>query len=355
MRLRGMLRKIFFVFLALILLFGSIFSIFVYQSKSDKGQFLGERVFRIKSGEDIWSVAGRLESDQLVASQWFFLWSAWRGELTGKVYAGDYVIRGGLTAPEVVHIFLSTKGKAEEVRITFPEGITMDRMAEILSSNQFDGDEFLQLAKNPLPKWRSTYVTLADLPEGASLEGFLFPATYTFLLTASPQEILETMLASFDRRFQEAGLLEETKRQGKSVFDMVIMASILEREIGNVGTGKQSWDDVARDRKIVSDIFWRRITDNHPLQSDATLAYTLEETKIQYSFKETRTESPYNSYINKGLPPGPISNPGEISLNAAFFSTPNDYYYFLNNPKTGTAFFAVTFEEHKQNKVKNGL
>ena len=159
------------------------------------------------------------------------------------------------------------------------------------------------------------------------------------------------MLANFGARFG-SDFQDETKRQGKSVFEIVTMASILEREIGTVN---QSEDSIENDRKMVSDIFWRRIAENHALESCATVQYVLGTSKTQLSYEETRVNSPYNTYINKGLPPGPIANPGLVSLRAALFPVKNDFYYFLNNPKTGETFFAKTFEEHQANKAKNGL
>lgn len=345
------MKKLFFVFFLICLVSGVIAGVFVYWAKSSTGSFTGEKLFHIETGEDITLIAERLESERLVASKWHFLWSAWRGGLGGKVRAGDFVISGKLTAPEVVVILRSEEGKPKQMTLTFPEGWESKKIAARLSANRFDGDGFLTLVKNPLPEWREHYSILSSLPMNASLEGFLFPDTYTFLLTATPEEIVEKMLRNFEIRFEDT-LRQEAVRQGKSVFDIVILASILEREIG---TANQSATDIERDRKMVSDIFWRRIADQHALESCATVQFILGTNKAQLSFDETRTPSPYNTYINKGLPPGPIGNPGTISLRAALFPSPNMYYFFLNHPETGKTFFAITFEEHKQNKQKTGL
>lgn len=346
-----MLKKILFIFLALFFVAGVSAGVFLYQARSAKGSFVGEKVFHIEDREDIMSIARRLEDAHLVASRWYFLWSAWRGGLQGKVRAGDFVISGKLTAPEVVATFLSEDGKPKEITLTFPEGWDAKKMAARLSANQFDGDGFLALVKNPLPEWRQQYSLLSRLPAGASLEGFLFPDTYTFRLDATPRDIVEKMLRNFETRFND-DLQQEATRQGKRVFDIVILASILEREIG---TANQSVGTIERDRKMVSDLFWRRLKDGHALESCATVQFVLGTSKTQLSFEETRTPSPYNTYINTGLPPGPIGNPGLVSLRAALFPTPNDFYFFLNNPTTGKIFFAKTFEEHQKNKAQNGL
>ena len=131
---------------------------------------------------------------------------------------------------------------------------------------------------------------------------------------------------------------------GKARYEALTLSSIVEMEVRTDA-----------DRKIVADIFRRRIDAGMPLQSDATVRYALGVTKVKHSLTDIAVDSPYNTYVNKGLPPGPISNPGLSSLQAVLTPTPNQYLYFLNNPNTGETVFAKTFEEHIANKAKNGL
>ena len=100
---------------------------------------------------------------------------------------------------------------------------------------------------------------------------------------------------------------------------------------------------------------WKRINENRTLQSCATLAFILGENKKQYSFEDTRIDSPYNTYLNKGLPPGPINNPGLVSIKAAIYPEATNYNYFLTDPKTGQTIFSKTIDEHNANKTKYGL
>ena len=347
-----MLKRVLWGILAGVAVSGLCAGVFVYRERSVKSGFVGERLFHIDERESVFSMARRLESEHLVASRWYFLWSAWRGGLQGKIHAGDFVIPGRLTSPEVVTVFLSNDGKPKEITLTFPEGWTAKQMAARLSANGFDGDGFLSLVAKPLPEWRAKYPILASVPDGASLEGFLFPDTYTFLLSATPEDVVSKMLRDFETRFS-TDMRAETERQGKIVFQIVTLASIVEREIG---TANQSDEDIARERGMVSDLFWRRLADGHALESDATVQYARGgEAKVQHSARDIAVDSPYNTYANKGLPPGPISNPGLVSLRAALFPIANDYYFFLNNPKTGQTFFSKTFEEHVKNKAANGL
>lgn len=136
----------------------------------------------------------------------------------------------------------------------------------------------------------------------------------------------------------------EIEKREKTIYEIVTMASILEKEV-----------KTPEDMKIVSGIFWKRIDQGRPLQSCATIAYVLGREKKQYSYEDTRTPSPYNTYINKGLPPGPINNPGMNSILAAVYPKETDYNYFLTDPETGKTIFSKTLEEHEENKVKYGL
>ncbi|MBU4082674.1 endolytic transglycosylase MltG, partial [Patescibacteria group bacterium] len=132
----------------------------------------------------------------------------------------------------------------------------------------------------------------------------------------------------------------EIKKQGKTVEEVVIMASILEKEVRT-----------DRDRRIASGIFWRRLGNNYPLQSCATIAYILDEDKWRYSTEDTKVDSPYNSYQNVGLPKGPICNPGLSAIRAAINPQENDYNFFLSKPD-GETVFSKTLEEHNTNKAK---
>ena len=159
-----------------------------------------ERLFHIGQGEGVRSIAGRLESDHVIVSQWLFLAYLWAEGLRGKTVAGDYVLSGQLTIPEI--ILKLTQGEAESlsVTVTFPEGWESRRMADRLTANNLPGDEFLTLVQHPKPEWRDRFVFLQGLPPDASLEGFLFPDTYSFFKKAQAEDIVVAMLGTFNRR-----------------------------------------------------------------------------------------------------------------------------------------------------------
>ncbi|KKQ14969.1 MAG: hypothetical protein US25_C0015G0002 [Candidatus Moranbacteria bacterium GW2011_GWE1_36_7] len=139
-------------------------------------------------------------------------------------------------------------------------------------------------------------------------------------------------------------LLDEISKQKKTLYDVITMASIIEGEV-----------QTDEDRKIVSGLFWNRLKIGQAFGSDATLEYVLGGNKRQHSLAETKTDSPYNTYLYKGLPPGPVSNPGISAIRAAIYPIETEYNYFLSDPKTGKTIFSKTFEEHVVNKGKYGL
>lgn len=301
-----------------------------------------ERLFHINQGESVRSIAERLESDHLVVSQWLFLAYLWEQNLRGKTVAGDYLLSGQLTIPEIALKLTSGAVESVSVTVTFPEGWDSRKMAERLTANNLPGEEFLNLVQHPKPEWRAEFSVLQSVPQNASLEGFLFPDTYTFFKKASAEDIVVAMVGNFEKHWTAVNVGPSDATV--SPFAVVTMASIVENEVKTTG-----------DRKLVADLFWRRIANGQRLESDATIQYIDGKNTQQHSVAETRIDSPYNTYTNKGLPPGPIGNPGEDALDAALHPTPNQFVFFLSDTVTGETVFAKTFEEHLANKKAHGL
>jgi UPF0755 protein len=301
-----------------------------------------EQNFEIKSGEGVQEIGQQLENSQLVKSKYYFDYYIWKTGSRGKIKAGKYELKGTMTIPEIVQVLSLGEIFSNEVRVTFPEGMSAKGMAEILTQKGFDGDAFLADVKNG-SGIEANYDFLKDTPQNSNLEGFLFPDTYIFFKDAKPEEIADRMLQNFGEKLTSK-LREDIQSQGRNIFDVVTMASILEKEVRT-----------ADDMKIASGIFWDRIGVGMPLQSCATVAYVLGKEKKQYSVEDTKTPSPYNTYLNKGLPPGPIDNPGMNSIIAAIYPTKTDFSYFLSDPATGKTIFSKTLSEHAAKKAKYGL
>lgn len=299
--------------------------------------------FEVNQGENVFSLSKRLEDERLISSRFTMMWHLARIGKTHALVAGTYDLNGNLSVTEIA--FMITLGRviSRDIKITFPEGWNSKKMSERLTANGLPGAEFLLLVKNPKPDWKNQFDFLSDAPKNASLEGFLFPDTYFFVPEASAEMIIEKLLTNFGKKF-DTSLRQSAKEQKHSIFETVTLASIVENEVKSM-----------EDRKIVADIFLRRLATGQALQSCATLQYILGVDKTQYSYNETRTPSPYNTYINTGLPFGPIGNPGLVSLQATLTPQSNNYFYFLSDPKTGKTIFSVTYEEHVKNKNLYGL
>ncbi len=297
----------------------------------------------VKDGATTRSIARLLMHDGVIAHEWAL--RAYLRFVAKNVVlkSGTYTIAPQMTIPDVVTLLASGKGQRRDITVTFPEGWTIAQMAERLTAKGFDGAAFKALALAPPADLRAQFPVLASLPKGASLEGYLFPDTYNFLPEDDARTIITALLKNFEKKFTPA-MREHIMQFQQSIHAVVTLASIIEREV-----------HIADERPIVSGIFYNRLRDGIALGSDATLDYIFSKSKIKHTLKETQVDSPYNTYKYAGLPPGPIGNPGVSALRAAVYPQKTEYFYFLNNAKTGETVFSRTYEEHLRNKEHNGL
>lgn len=319
------------------------FIIFLSGEKKEENKIVN---FEIKKGENIWNTASELKKNNIIESKIYFVWYIYKNDYRGEIKAGKYRLSSQLKTPEVVMILTEgdKSGEKESKKITFPEGLSIRQMAERLEENGFDGKSFLELTKNPqyfIDNYQMEF--LKDIPKEKNLEGYLFPDTYFFFIGENSEVIVKKMLENFKKKLS-SDLENEITKQNKTVFEIVTMASIIEKEVKTLN-----------DKKVVSGIFWNRKKTGQAFQSCATLAFILGENKKQYSYEDTQIVSPYNTYLNPGLPPGPIASPGLDSIVAAIYPTMTKYNYFLSNIETGETVFSATLEEHNMNKDKNGL
>lgn len=305
---------------------------------------LGSEVrFIVKPGDDVFSLSERLANEGIIVSRAAFLWESVKERKHNTLVAGEYEFGPNDTIEDIIYKVAAGDAVSRDYQLTFPEGFRLTQIAERLSAVGLPGEEVRRLAENPDPALKTEYPFLASLPAGMPLEGYLFPDTYRFDPEASAEEIVGSMLSNFGDRLTPA-LLAEVNRQGKTLHEIVTMASLIEEEARYDG-----------DRPMISDIFWKRLAIDQPLQSDATINYINNTLKDQSSLADLESESPYNTYKFPGLPPGPISSPGLKSLEAAVYPESNPYYYFLHDLETRETVYARTFEEHKENRAKHGL
>lgn len=311
----------------------------IYYSNGNKA---ASGMFTIAKGEGNSAIGADLAARGFISNKIYFWIYMKTQDLSSKIYPGEYMLNGNLTIPEIAVII--TNPQKVFVNVTFPEGFTAQQMADRLDANGFDGQAFLDLVNNPSEEILSLFPILAGKLDKAGLEGYLFPDTYKFSKEATPEGILKKILNNTELKINPS-IRTKAKDQKKSIFQILTMASILEKEVNNVA-----------DFKIVSGIFWGRIAIGQPLQSDATLEYVLKTNDFQHSIAQTKTDSPYNTYMYKGLPPGPISNPGIDTILAALDPTDTNYNYFLTDPKNpSNTVYAATYAEHVANKAKFGL
>ncbi len=244
---------------------------------------------------------------------------------------------------------------ASDQKVTFIEGWDVEQMASALEQkNIILAATFL---KTEQTFSTSAFPLLSSKPENADLEGFIFPDTYriTELKPADPvkssQEIITKALDNFSVKFTPE-MEQAANARGMSVYDIVTLASIIERETGRNATTAAAKQALDQERAIVAGIFYNRLKLGMPLQSDATINYITKKNIPSASATDLQINSPYNTYLFKGLPPGPICNPSLSSLLAAVHPATTDYLYFLHKQPSGEPVYSKTFEEHVRNKEK---
>jgi UPF0755 protein len=236
---------------------------------------------------------------------------------------------------EIMELLLT--GKADTLRFTIPEGYDIKRVtAKLAEEGLINQEAFLK----EIESGQFDYEFLKDAPAGPDrLEGFLFPETYEIFATANEHDIIDKMLYQFNKVFT-AEYYARAEELGMSVREVITLASIIEREAR-----------VPEDRPIIASVFYNRLTIDMPLQSCATVQYILGEQKPVLSIKDTQIESPYNTYQNLGLPPGPIASPGADSIKAALYPADTNYLYFLAKGD-GSHAFSSTYEQFLRDKAK---
>jgi len=290
-------------------------------------------VFILEKGEGSKEIALNLEKEGLI--WWGPLFRAYvlvMGE-SKKLQAGAYELNPSMNIPAIVRKFIS--GETLKTVITIPEGFNLKQIEDELS---------LELPRPALDgffaaDFKSEFDFLNDAPAGASLEGFLFPDTYKLDASMTDKEVAETFLKNFDNKLTQ-DLRSEIKIQNKTIFEILTMASLIEKEV-----------KTKEDKEIVSGILWKRLKNNIPLQVDATISYVIGEGTTKISIEDTKIDSPYNTYKYLGLPKGPICNPGIESIEAAIYPKDSPYWYYLSTPE-GKTIFSKTLEEHNYAKFK---
>lgn len=294
-------------------------------------------LFVIERGLGVKQIAQLLDNGGYVKSSLGFRLYVWMFRLGGRLQAGEYHLPEKAGLSEIARILSQGVGAVTDREITIIEGWTKEEIAGYLEKEGVaPRADFLKIISSSV-NFAADFEFLADTPVKAGLEGYLFPDTYRIPKGATAQDVVVKMLENFDRKFTP-DLRAEVRRQGKTVFDVMRMASIIEAEVPH-----------AKDRPLVADVLWKRLAIGMALQVDSSVNYVTGRGSRALSSVELETNSPYNTYKHKGFPPTPIGNPGLDAIHAAIFPKSSPYWYFLSDTE-GNTVFSKTYEEHREAK-----
>ena len=253
-----------------------------------------------------------------------------------------------------------------EVKITLLEGWTViDVSKAVEARGLYMAKDFLDSEKN----FDSSAYPNVFRPHNADLEGYLFPDTYQVFEDSTPGDLIRKMLTNFEKKWSA---LEPNYQNGQIIvpgfenqkfadslpgitpYEVLTLASIIEKETGRDLTNKDanSLERLLTERKTVAGIFYNRLKIGMALESDATINYITKSNQAQATIEQTKIKSPYNTYLNPGLPPGPICNPSAMSIEAALNPIKTDYYFFLHKQPSGEVVYSKTLDEHIKNKYR---
>ncbi len=292
-----------------------------------------DAVIKITRGDNLRTVATKLEENQMIFNKYIFIALGRIFGYQNNIIPGEYKFHNGITPINILNT-ITNPYIIRSVTITIPEGLNIRQMARLLKRQiGVDSARFVEEAKN------DSLVKLLGF-EAGSLEGYLFPDTYQISFTGigNREKEIISLLASQFRNKITGDMREQLKQRDMSLNDLVTMASIIEAETR-----------FEPEKKTIAGVYYNRLKKKMKLEADPTVQYVLPDgPKRRLMYSDLRYPSPYNTYLNKGLPPGPINNPGLNSILAALYPEEHTYLYFVAKGD-GSHRFAESYDEHKKN------
>ncbi|MCT4598792.1 MAG: endolytic transglycosylase MltG [Vallitalea sp.] len=343
------LMKIFYVLSKIVILCVAVFVIYfvatrVYDysyklmSKTPSDDIVIRTVdIEIPKGTTTKQIANILHKNGLINNTYYFLLHSKLSKQDSKFQYGKYTLNTGMTEEEIAKILVTQGAKRETIKITIPEGYTIQQIAKKLAKeNVCKESDFMDAVNNAV----YDYKFIDQIPDrNIKLQGYLFPSTYEIYKDATAKDIVSILLNQFDKVFEDK-YYERAEELGKTVDEIITIAAIIEREVR-----------VDSEREKVSSVIYNRLDLPMKLQMCSTVMYALDKPRSRLLYADLEIESKYNTYLYPGLPIGPIANPGKRSIEAALYPEDTDYLYFsLRNPETGEHEFNVSLNAH--NKVK---
>ena len=324
-------KKIIFGIPALAILFVMVVA-FVISPLAGSSSYTGERgvpvYFTVRPGMSVSEIGKELYERGIIDSEMKFWWTAKLNGFENKVKSGTFAMQTGMTPRDALEILVY--GNTVTIRFTIPEGFSVRDIAQRLDDEGLvKADAFISLAKTYRPY---PYVEEHENVRYAA-EGFLFPDTYEINGEFDAARIMQMMAENFDRRLTKE-MRDRAREMDLSIYELVTLASLVEKEAYH-----------EEDRPIIAQIFLKRLRLGMPLQADPTVQYLLDAPKEDLLYRDTEIESPYNTYQNVGLPPGPIASPGTASLTAVLHPADTNYLYFVAD-RNGNNYYATNYADH---------
>ncbi len=295
----------------------------------------------IPEGTPVSTMGDILEEQGLIRSSSAFSLLVRVQGAAANLQAGVHDLSPSMTMPEIVAALQEGAEEAGMLKVTVNEGLTVDQIAEVVAdSTSYSAEDFLNLMTNQefLAQLVQQYPILTDSYNNPNvryvLEGYLFPATYD----VAQGETLESLVTQMVDKTNEvlSKYQADIDASSYSLQDIMSIASLVEKE-----------GQTTEDRKLIAGVFYNRLEQGMPIQSDISVLYALGTHKEMVTYDDLEVDSPYNLYTNAGLPPGPMNSPSEDAIAAALEPTDNDYLYFYANLKTGEVFYTDDYEQHQ--------
>lgn len=323
-----MARNVFLLALVAFVILGGWFLLSVFQPFAGDGKGTGTVSVTIPKGSDVSTIGEQLAAKEVVPSARNF---GWRAKWSGKAEdfkAGRYVFASGMSYAAAIDL-LAKGPNAGTTTVVIPEGRSRWEVAQQVEEQGLNGDYMAATESSRLINLRRY-----GAPSGATLEGFLFPATYELASASNVNKLVPQQVTAFERNIGSVNM-SYAKKKNLTVFDVVTIASLIDREVS-----------VARERKLVAAVIYNRLKQGIPLGIDATSRFETRNWTEPLTNAVLKKDTPYNTRINKGLPPGPIGSPGLAAMKAAARPATTGYLYYVANPcKPGTHTFTKTYEE----------
>jgi UPF0755 protein len=285
-----------------------------------------DRTFVVREGMHLKEISRTLEKEGLVKNSTAFILLAKINGCSRMLKAGEYLLNPAMPPKRILEMM--TRGEVALHTVTIPEGLSIEQIADVLSSNGLiERDKFLMYAL-------SDGIEIKYGINGPGLEGYLYPDTYQFAAGLSAGAIIDTMIKRFREITDQFG--PKIAESGMTLHEIVTLASIVEKE-----TGKAS------ERPLIASVFLNRMRKRMRLESDPTVIYGIKNFSGNLKKSDLSTYTPYNTYVIRGLPPGPIANPGMDSIKAVLYPAETDYLYFVSK-NDGSHHFSSSLQEHNR-------